>query len=298
MPLPVTLLHTFVVVARLASMKAAAQALNLTPGAISQRIRELEERWGQRLFARTQSGVEPTVAGADLFARLDAAFRTIEGAEPRQRGGRAVQRLVINTVPSFATTWLVPRLIGFQRLHPDIEVAVETDTRVIDLRREPVDISIRHGLGRYRGLTSVWLMSPQLVVLASPALLAGRPPLRTPQDCLAYPLLQDPGRRDWALWFEANGVAAERPGAGSAFADEHLLVRAAASGQGLALARDIYAREELADGRLVRLLDARWPTEFAYYAVGTSRSFARPTVKRFVAWLEQAARTDGGAEAA
>lgn len=283
MTVPLHLLHTFVVVARSGSMKAAAGNLNVTPGAVSQRIRELEERSGMRLFARTGSGVELTAAGQRLFDKLEPAFRAIEAAQVGLRKSR--RRLTVNLAPTFASHWLIPRLGRFAERHPNIEIAIETDTRLVDLHREPVDIAVRHGLGQYPGLKSIWLLAPKLVVVASPALLEDGPPLREPRDCLGYPLLQDSGRHDWRLWLAAQGVDSERANQGPAFSDDHLLVRAAVASQGLALVRDFSAEEELRAGRLVAPLDVAWPSTFAYYLVGTPNSFARPDVRHFAAWL-------------
>lgn len=290
MTIPLPLLHTFVIVARCGSMKAAAETLLVTPGAVSQRIRELEDRFGHRLFTRTGTGVEPTKTGRTLFSKIDQAFRTIETVQAKASATPGSKRLVVNTVPSFATTWLVPRLSGFSQQHPEIEISIETDTRLVDPRREPVDLVIRHGLGKYPGLDCVWLMAPELVVVASPALIGPGPPIRSPSDCLSYPLLQDSDRREWSLWFEAHGVTAQNAGRGPAFSDDQLQVRAAVAGQGLALVRDIYADEELSAGRLAKVLDIRWPTEFAYYLAGTRRGFTRPSVKRFAEWLVGEAR--------
>lgn len=290
MAIPLPLLQTFVVVARCESMKAASERLAVTPGAVSQRIRELEERIGQRMFTRTRTGTVLTSAGRKLFARIDQPFRTIESVQTGLRRSRHSKRLVVNTVPSFAATWLVPRLGHFSRHHPDVEIVVEIDTRLIDPRTEPVDLVIRHGLGRYPGLKSIWLMAPELIVVASPKLLRSGPPIATPADCLNYPLLQDPGRQDWPLWFEAHGVASDRADRGPAFADDHLLVRAAVSGQGLALVRDIYADDEIRSRRLVKALDIRWPTEFGYYLAGLASTFAKPSIRRFAEWLATEAR--------
>jgi len=285
MTIPLPLLHTFAVVARCTSMKTAAKQLGVTPGAISQRVRALEDWAGQRMFDRARSGVSLTGAGRSLFARIDEPFRAIESAQKRSTRAGRVKRLVVNAAPSFAATWLVPRLGGFAAAHPDIEIVVESDTRLVDLRSEPVDLAIRHGLGRYPGLKSIWLMAPRLVVVASPRLIRASEPIRTPADCLKYPLLQDSGRHDWPLWFAAHDIDAKDADRGPAFSDDHLLVRAAATGQGLALVRDIYLDEEVEAGRLVSPLDIRWPTEFAYYLVGTRASFARPAARRFADWL-------------
>lgn len=285
MTIPLSLLHTFAVVARCESMRVAAEKLAVTPGAVSQRIREFEERAGQRMFVRSRSGTALTTAGWKLFARIDQPFQAIESAQAGIRRSRNSRRLVVNAVPSFAATWLVPRLGSFSMHNPDIEVVVETDLRLVNPRTEPVDLVIRHGLGKYPGLKSVWLMAPELIVVASPDLVRQGPPIRAPADCLNYPLLQDPGRQDWPLWFKAHNVETGSADRGPSFADDHLLVRAATSGQGLALVRDVYAEDDLRAGRLVRVLDIRWPTKFGYYLCGTPASLAKPPARRFADWL-------------
>jgi LysR family glycine cleavage system transcriptional activator len=184
----------------------------------------------------------------------------------------------------------VPRLAGFARRHPEIEVALETESRVVDLKREPVDLAIRHGLGNYPGLEATWLVAPELIVVASPALLRSGTRISVPADCLAFPLLHDIDRNDWRLWFEAHGVAASRRLKGPSFADDHLMVRAAVAGQGLALVRDVYASDDLRARRLVRAVAASWPTRFAYYVVGTPEALQRPAVRRFRDWLAKEAR--------
>ena len=284
MSVRLSLLHTFVIVARSGRMRDAADLLAITPGAISQRIRALEDAVGHRLFTRTQAGVQLNAAGRALFSSLDDPFRTIEDVD-RNLAGASSRRVVISTMASFAASWLVPRLSRFSRQHPDIDVALETDTRIVDLRREPIDLAIRHGLGDYPGLDASWLMAPELIVVASPACLRSGPPIRAPADCLAFPLLHDMNRTDWRLWFEAQGVDAAKDLKGSSFSDDHLLARAAVSGQGLALVRNVYVDDDLRAGRLVRALNFRWPTRFAYYAVATSEALQRPILRHFRDWL-------------
>ncbi|TCM51020.1 LysR substrate binding domain-containing protein [Rhizobium sp. PP-F2F-G48] len=193
---------------------------------------------------------------------------------------------------SFAANWLVPRMSRFAKLYPQIDIELETDSRIVDLKREPVDMAIRHGLGDYPGLLSVPLIAPELIVVASPQLLQGRAPIKVPADCLAFPLLHDLDRADWRLWFEAYGgdVSAQLPG--PSFSDDHLMVKAAVAGQGLALVRDTYADDDLRSGRLVRPISIQWPTNFAYYAVSTAAALQRPAVAHFRDWLAYEARTD------
>jgi LysR family transcriptional regulator, glycine cleavage system transcriptional activator len=285
------LLQTFVAVARAGKMKQAAQDLALTPGAVSQRIRQLEEAAGHRLFTRTSTGVELSAAGEAMFVALAEPFQAIEAVD-NELGATPSRRVTVSTVPSFAAAWLVPRLAMFARLCPDIEVAVEVGSRPVDLKREPIDLAIRHGLGKYPGLESTWLVAPELIVVASPDLLENRAPLTRPADCLAFPLLHDLNRQDWPLWFEAHGVTAPHAKKGPAFSESHLIARAAAAGQGLALVRDIYVDDDLRSQRLVKALTVNWPLQFAYYAVATAEAMQKPAVRRFRDWLVEEARQE------
>jgi LysR family glycine cleavage system transcriptional activator len=285
------LLQTFVAVGRAGKMKQAAHELALTPGAVSQRIRQLEEAAGRRLFLRIPSGVELSAAGEAMFAALAEPFRAIEAVD-RELGGPSSGRVTISTTPSLAATWLVPRLAMFAQHYPDIEIAVETGSRPVDLKREPIDLAIRHGLGKYPGLEAIWLVAPELIVVGSPDLLKKRVPLKVPADCMAFPLLHDFNRRDWPLWFGAHGVAAPNCRKGPAFSDNHLIVRAAVAGQGLALVRDVYAEDDLRAKKLVKPLTVNWPVQFAYYVVATSEALQKPAVRRFRDWLIGEARQE------
>lgn len=291
MAIPLPLLETFVVVARSGRMREAALTLSLTPGAISQRVRELEELAGCRLFSRTPAGVTLSEAGRSLFATLDEPFRRIDDAR-RALERPSARRVRVSTMASFAANWLVPRLSRFSQLHPHIDIELETDSRLVDLKREPVDMAIRHGLGDYPGLVAVPVIAPELIVVASPSLLQGRTVIKAPADCLAFPLLHDMERADWRLWFEAHGVQAPAQLSGPSFSDDHLMVKAAATGQGLALVRDAYADGDLRTGRLVRAISIHWPTSFAYYAVSTTEALQRPPVKHFRDWLSSEAAAD------
>lgn len=279
-------LHTFFVVARSGSMQAAADELRVTPGAISQRIRMIEEQSGKRLFSRSRKGIELTRAGDVLWQDVNSAFSTLEATQSRHFEGNTSTRIRISTAPAFALSVLVPRLGDFTDLHPSINISIETDERLVDLRSEPVDIALRHGLGSYPGLEASWLSSPELIVVASPELLARVGPIKTPMDCLRFSLLQNSSAIDWPLWFKAMGVDAGNARLGAAFREDSLIVKAATKGQGIALLNDTYAKEQLESGELIKALDATWPTEFAYYAVALPETFQRPVIKQFVDWLK------------
>ena len=292
--IPLLALRTFVEVGHYASVKTAAQVLNVTPGAVSQQIRLLEERVGTPLLVREPHGVRMTEAGARAHPLLVEAFAQIEKVLDTLEGVSTRLILTVNTVPAFATSWLVPRLGRFTDLYPDIEVRVETTACLVDLRRDRVDIALRHGLGNYADLSVTRLITPVLVPVASPGLIASRGRLNTCADCLDYPLLHDGGRADWALWLSAHGVAPDpRAERGYSFEDDALLIRAAESGQGLALVPELHAQAELNSGRLLKVLDIPWPAAFSYYIVSQKEALHRPEVRAFSDWLLGEARYDG-----
>lgn len=293
MHVPFDLLHTFIVAARAQRLSDAADILGVTAGAVSQRIRGLEARIGRRLFERGPRGVTMTAAGRALFRRVSEPMTDIEAAFAAASSGSRQQQVVVSMTPSFAANWLIKRLNDFKVRHRGIEITVEASTRTVDMHAEPIDLAIRHGLGRYPGLFSQWLMAPEQIVVGSPKLLGQGRSLARPLDCLKFPLLHDIERQDWALWLEALGEKADVPPGGHAFSDDNLLIKAAVAGQGLALVFNTYAAEEIGAGRLVQPYNGSWPTKFAYYLVGPPRAFKRPAVKRFAKWLaEEAAQED------
>ena len=279
-------LRAFVEVAQRGTIKAAADSLHVTPGAISQQVRLLESRTGVMLFKRERQGLRLTEPGAKAYPPLRQAFDQIEKTMAQLANSASPLSLTVSTVATFAASWLVPRLGRFNERHPDIEIRIEATSALADMRRQRVDVALRHGLGDYPGLDTIRLMAPVLVPVASPSLLGPGDTLDAPEDCLRYPLLHDSDRADWPLWLSAHGVADDpRAARGSSFDDDFLLIRAAQAGQGIALVPIEYAREDIADGRLVQVLDKPWPARFAYYAVTRPGALARAEVKAFIDWI-------------
>lgn len=281
-------LRTFVEVARFRSMKEAAQSLGVTPGAISQQIRIVEERLGTVLFERSSRDMHLTAEGVRLMEALNLPFQQIQDAvEDFHHRKPKRDALVVTTVPSFASSWLVPRLGKFSRLYPDIEVKVDSSVALVDLRHEPVDVAIRHGSGNYPGMSVTQLLTPQLVVIASPAFLASVDPILQPSDCLALPLLQDRDRMDWVAWFRAHNVddPSGRAARGTSFSDDALMIKAAAASQGLALVRDIYAEEAIGNGLVEVPIAASIGTSLSYYFVTKPQNVQRQRIQAFKNWL-------------
>ena len=197
--------------------------------------------------------------------------------------------LTVSAPPAFGASWLVPLLGGFRALHPDIELNITTMRGLANFVADGVDVAVRHGLGRYPGLRCDRIATIAMVPVCSRELLAkhGNRRPRQPADLLTLPLLHDSERQDWALWFQAYGVAdlGNMAASGISFDDQTLLIRAAASHQGVALVSEPLARPELEQGSLVRVLSVAWPQEFSYWLVCPRATAEQPKIVAFRDWL-------------
>lgn len=284
---PLHALQGFVTAARSGNLSRAAEALHLTVSALSHQIRGLEERLGARLFVRGARGVALTDAGRALFERTAPHFDAIEAAL-RPCRVRRDDRLALTLMPSFASSWLVPRLPRFLAMQPQIELSLHSGTALVDFERESgIDAGLRFGRGNWPGLEAVHLFDDTITPVASPALIArlGRPSLATLGD---YPLLGAPGGR-WSEWFERFGGTAP-PRFVATFDDSENLHRAAAEGLGIGLGRMTLARPLIEAGRLEPLFPQRLTADFAHYLVIPPRSRDHAGLAAFREWVVAEAR--------
>lgn len=294
---PLNGLRAFEAAARHLSFTRAAEELNVTQAAISHQIKNLEEQLGQPLFRRVGRGLQLNDAGQRLFPDiqrgLDHMARGIQ--EISLDGSSGV--LSLSTFASIASAWLVPRLGGFRRQHPEIDVHMTIGDRLTDFRTDNVDLAIRYGKGEWDGADAVFLMREDIYPVISPDLLAAGPPLREPADLLrhpdAYPLLHDVMPEDWGMWFASAGVENASVDHGYELEYSHLIYQAAMAGEGVALGRSVLVRDYLMSGQLVRLFDHSLPAEFAYWLAAAPATWRRPKVKAFRDWLLKACADTG-----
>jgi LysR family glycine cleavage system transcriptional activator len=289
---PLHALQGFVAAARSGNLSRAAESLHLTVSALSHQVRGLEDRLGQRLFVRTARGVELTADGRHLFERIAPHFDALDQALRPYRARRD-DVLTLTLMPSFAASWLVPRLPRFLATHPQLEINLQSTSDVVGFERSPeLDAGLRFGPGRWPGVQAVHLFDDWITPTASPELLArlGRPTLET---LARFPLLGAPGGR-WSEWFAHFGGTPPARFVAT-FTDSDTLHRAAAEGLGIALGRMTLARPLVEAGRLVRLFDEHLPSEFGHYLVYPSRSEGHAGLAAFRAWLLEEARAESGA---
>jgi LysR family glycine cleavage system transcriptional activator len=290
-------LRAFEAAARHLSFTRAAEELNVTPGAISQQIRQLEEFAGAPLFRRTGRQVLLTDAGQAALPLLTSAFEMMAEAVHHMRAPARRDRLMISSAPSFAAKWLAPRLERFQEQNPEAEVWVSADMAMTDFNSSDIDLALRHGKGMYEGLRTEKIMSESVLPVCSPDLLKGPHPLRTPADLAHYTLLHDespendPSRPDWNAWLKARGVTTVDAHRGPRFTQSSLVVEAAASGRGVALAKFAIASGDLERGRLIApFADGASDIDFAYWIVYPKWRTPSKLARTFMAWLKSEAQ--------
>jgi LysR family transcriptional regulator, glycine cleavage system transcriptional activator len=290
-------LRVFSVVARHRSFTKAADELYLTQSAVSHRVRALEEELGVLLFNRRPRQVELTRAGQILAQRVDQAVADIARTIARLNLGDDTRRLTVTMLPSVASRWLVPRLPHFHALHPDIELQLIADPRLLDLRAARIDLAIRFGRGIYPGYAVTKLMPDRVFPVCSPRFIAQRGPVMTVEALLGLPLLHDSSTEgdgsgtDWRSWLDHVGWREAACDDGQRFSDAGLLIDAAVLGLGIALARASLVSDHIANKTLICPLRLAAPTAFAYYLVGLPDTTALQKIVSFRNWLQaEAAR--------
>ena len=240
----------FVAAGRALSFAAAAQSVNLTPSAVSRRIRSLERELGPPLFRRFNRRVELTPAGARFLDAAGRAIDLIEHESVTLRPQRDHRTLRLSVLQSLASTWLLPRLVILRRRHADIEVRIETSTELVDLIDGPFDAAIRFGEGRWPGLAAERLFATRGFAVAAPGHWpCGAPASRTALDCTT--LLGVAHTPDlWSQYLAGLGIAGYRPRRTQIFDNVQVMHEAAANGLGLALTVRELVEAQLAAGRL------------------------------------------------
>lgn len=281
-------MRVFEAAARHMSFTEASHELHITQTAVSHQIKALENELGVALFRRGPRRVVLTPAGrawanelAPIFAQLHAAHRKLRGTKRRGHG-----EVALSIIPSFGSRWLVPRLGRFLDAHADVELRISANPRLVDFASEPTDLGIRYGGGHYPGLFVEKIADDSWVVVAAPALLA-KQRLRGPRDLRNHLLIHDDAPDAWSTWFRLQGVDAADSGRRTEISDSSMLVEAAVSGQGIALARWALIVDELGAGRLQLVFPklAPMPTGLSYFLAAPRENLRRPAVAAFWNWV-------------
>ncbi|MEE1926146.1 LysR substrate-binding domain-containing protein [Pseudomonas sp. 148P] len=283
--LPLNALRYFEAVARLGSLKRAAEELSVTPSAVSLQVKSLEEWLGKPVFDRTGSGLVLTLAGERVFSSAHRVLYELSVVLDEQRTNKAVDTLNVTTTPEFAALWLVPRLEAFYQLRPDIRIRVVPGGEVVDLlRNHEFHLAIRASSKDYPALYQEHLFSEQFGVFAAPHLLqrAGDDPPRLID--LAWGSNANPPL-SWRDWCQLAGLQAWLGKELLGYHDEHLALQAAIAGQGYVLASCVLAANSVKAGLLVPYRPELVLPGSCYTALCTPGKERHAGVRAFLDWL-------------
>ena len=279
------MLRLFIEIARYPSFSDAADALNMTKGAISYQIKTLEADLRIPLFRRKPRGVELTREGRHLLASCQSHYQTIE-TELHMFRGSASRSLTVGVSTYFATHWLSPRLMSFMQEHPDIRLRIQPMIRLFDLEAQGVDIAIRWGNGNWQDATIT-------AFLPLPAFPVG--------DARAFQLVKSDGVKNaiskltllrdhddsnaWTDWLNAAGLPHQSRRDTLIIPDPNVRVQAVIDGQGIALMDRLVSRE-LNDARLFRLSSVEL-SDYGYFLARPHRKEPSAIVDTFIDWISR-----------
>jgi len=286
---PLTALRAFECAARHLNFSRAAEELFITHSAVSHQIKALEEHLQVKLFRRSGRAMLLSTEGQRLYAHVREAFARLQRGVAELKPERRRDALTVSVLPGFAARWLVPRLPDFYRRHPGVDVNLRATTGLTDFRDDDVDLAVRFGPGDWPGLAAEKLLDEEIFPVCSPRYRGGKLP-RTPQALLECTLLHHVFE-PWEEWFRTVGLESAAVPPGPGFSESNLLLRAAAEGQGVALALGILVQAELKSGELVQChpsLKAR----YAYYLVHPRQEKLPTRLTAFKSWIRGAARSE------
>jgi LysR family transcriptional regulator, glycine cleavage system transcriptional activator len=287
--LPLNALRVFEAVATRLNFSDAAEALHVTPAAVSQQIKTLEDYLQTPLLLRNGRGVQLTPEGTRLLPGLRRGLDELETALQQIRQERESGTVNVTTLSSFLQKWLTPRLADLHARHPDIDFRIHASSEMVDFARTDFHAAIRLGTGTYPGLRSEKILDEYLVAVASPAVLAKHGTIADAAGGIARLPLLHGTEIDWNSWCagDVDGLTRLR---GAFLDDSAALLSATVEGLGFGILRWTLAAGELQAGRLVLASKQVLPYRFAYYFVCPEPYMTLPKITALRDWLVGQAR--------
>lgn len=287
---PLNLFRTFDAAARHGSFRLAADELCVTPSAVSQQIRQLEDLLETRLFRRLTRRVELTREGQTLGVTVKDVLAMLSASCDRLRDPAAPAVVCISVTPTLGMRWLVPRLKLFSEQNNQIKISLTASNDVIDFDRQDVDLGIRWGSGPFPGMRAERLARDVVFPVCSPEFFDVSQ-IHTPADLARIPLLQAVQNGvTWATWFDRAGAGAVEPAEEVIhYNDTIMMLEAIVCGHGIGLSSSLLAEKDLRSGRLVRLFDVRVEVEESYFILWSKTLGDKPAIIRVREWLQREA---------
>jgi len=287
-------LRAFESAARHCSYIRAAEELNVSPAAVGQLIRGLEDAYDVVLFHRSRSGPARLVltdVALSILVELQGGFDLLGAAVETLKTGGASVCISVTSSPAFADKWLLQRMASFQILYPQYELRLDSNIRLVNFATERFDLGIRFGCGQWPGLVSTHLMSDEFFPVCSPSLLLDEHPLTSIDALEFHPLLHDVSMRDspefltWKSWLHNIGHVHDGVERGLQINNSATVIHSAICGGGVALSRRSLASADLAAGRLVRPFGDAQPSIFSFYIVAREGIPMSAAAEAFKQWL-------------
>lgn len=279
---PFPALRAFHAAARLGRFRDAAQELGVTESAISHQVRRLETFLHVPLFERNGPRVRLTVQGARYLEEIDPAIIRIQEATRSLLGPRERARVALTLPPSLAILWLIPKLADFERACPEIDLQLVTTTRLCDLRREQIDLAIRHGRGIWPDVESEFLIAEATMPVCKPGYL--RDGLETlPAE--ARLIVNGNFPDEWEEWSRAHGISIPPLERALRLESQEQVLEAAENGLGLAIGRSPLVDGRIESGALVAPFGTPDPSSAGYHLCWANGGDRTAATRRVARWL-------------
>lgn len=294
---PFAALRAFHAVAMHDRYRDAAESLGITESAVSHQVRKLEEFLQTALIDRSGSRAVLTDTGRRYFEQIDPAIRQLQMATEAllPASGRSIVRLTLP--PSLAAAWLIPKLGVFEAENPNFDLQLITTTRVVDLRRDQVDLAIRLGKGQWPDVNAEFLLEETAMPVCAPSYLE-----QLVGDAETDPIPMIQGARliingsfpaEWEEWARARGMQTSDLKGAVTLDSMAQALQVAESGHGMAMGRRPVVDDWLTRGTLVAPFGKADPTGAGYYLCRPANQAPTAPVRRLERWLQSVATPQG-----
>jgi len=280
---PLNALRTFEAVASRLSFVKGAEALHVSPAAVSSQIRALEQRLGLSLFHRHGRQISLTEAGRQLLPGVQRGLAEMRQAVEQVSQDRSEGVLNLSMMPSFLQKWLMPRLSGFYDTESHIDLHINVDNAKVNFDQSNMHAAVRLGPGKWAGLKSVKLMDDWILPVCSKRLLKKIGPINSTEELRQHDLLFAPSDV-WDPWFRQVGESS-RDSRWTILNDSLSILMAAEQGEAIALTRWTLVARDIQARRLVRPIETVVKSDWSHYFVAPPHYFDLPKVANFRDWL-------------
>ncbi len=288
---PLNAVKAFEAAARHVSFTRAAEELHVTHGAVSRQVAALETWLGTTLFHRGASQLTLTVEGREFAQELTSLLDRLAIATMHMTQKAAPTALGVSAPPTFTMQWLIARISGYQRMHPEVEVRLTTSLAPVNFLENSYDIAIRGAHEPLSGCRSIHFMTEIIVPICHVDLVESHG-LQSPQDLSRHTLIRYATEPySWPAWLKAAGFP-DLAGANTlGFEQMYLALQAASEGLGIVLVPLFLVADDIVAGRLCAPFGLLGAGQRRYYANMAQASNKRPVIDGFCDWLIEEGRS-------